>query len=119
METEMEMALKNKDIEMKDHDLRAKQALAQLKMFMEQAKLRGKQQEIDLKGRESQMNLLGKREEIGMNLQTKAAMNQQSLRHTEESHEQKLKLASQEPKVGSVRTKRSAVQTDRKRGDKK
>lgn len=119
METEMEMALKNKDIEMKDHDLRAKQALAQLKMFMEQAKLRGKQQEIALKGRESQMNLLGKREEIGMNLQTKAAMNQQSLRHTEESHEQKLKLASQEPKVGSVRTKRSAVQTDRKRGDKK
>lgn len=117
MKTQMEMALKQKDIELKEQDVRSKEALAQLKMIMEQAKIRAKSQELALKGQESQMNLMGKRQEMGMNLQTKALMNQQSLRQSEETHAQKLRLQQSEPSVRSPR--RARVATDRKRGDKK
>lgn len=119
MKAQMEMALKNKDMELKEHDLRVKQATSQLQMIMEQAKLKGKQQEIAMKSQENQMGMMAKRSEMGLNLQTKAAMNQQSLRHSEEAHQQQMKLKQSEPKVNSVRVKRSAVQTDKKRGDKK
>jgi len=118
METQAEMALKEKDIQMKEQDMRAKQAVAQLKIFMDQAKLRAKQGEIQMKAQEHQMGLRAKQSEMGMNLQTKALMNRQALRQKEESHAQNLKLKENEPRVGNVRVRRSAVQTDRKRGDK-
>ena len=49
----------------------------------------------------------------------KSAMNQQALQHSQESHEQQMKLKATEPRVGTIRVKRSKVQTDSKRGDKK
>ena len=71
-----------------------------------------------MKAQEHQMGLRAKQSEMGMNLQTKALMNRQALRQKEESHAQNLKLKENEPRVGNVRVRRSAVQTDRKRGDK-
>jgi len=119
MKNQMEMALKSKDMEMKDQDMRSKEAVARLKIFMDQAKLRAKQGELQMKAQEGQMGLAAKRQEMGMNLQTKALMNRQALTHSQEAHEQKLELKESEPRVNSVRVRKSAVQTDRKRGDKK
>jgi len=119
MKAQMEMALKNKDMELKDHDLRVKQALAQLQMISEQAKMRSKQQEMAMKSQENQMGMAAKTQEMGLNLQMKSAMNKQALQHSQESHEQQMKLKATEPRVGTTRVKRSKVQTDSKRGDKK